>query len=119
MDTKYNIPKQFTIKRSKWVRGDRNLNVMGSSRLFNQYGNKCCLGFFSLACGATENEIDGRYYLYQSKNNDFSIPILPFDDSELRDIARANDDPKLSQEDLEEYLIKTFKERDIEVNFID
>ena len=44
---------KFTIKRSEWIRGDEGDN----SRLFNGSGQKCCLGFYSQACGVSEDDM--------------------------------------------------------------
>lgn len=45
-------PTQFTIKRSRWGRGTGNGSLLKPSN-----GLLCCLGFYALACGATESQI--------------------------------------------------------------
>lgn len=55
----------LTIDRSKWRVGGsgRELcSLKGYTKLLNEKGMMCCLGFDSLACGFTANEIGGRFY---------------------------------------------------------
>jgi hypothetical protein len=50
--------KEFTIDRSRWARGAiRPVATMLQSK---EDGSRCCLGFFALACGYTEAEIEDR-----------------------------------------------------------
>jgi len=44
---------EFTVVRSKWFRG----NHRGSMLLRPTDGRMCCMGFYALACGATEDQI--------------------------------------------------------------
>ena len=45
---------KFVVKRSEWSRGKIN----EPSKLLNGKNDKCCLGFLSLACGYTTEEIE-------------------------------------------------------------
>ena len=45
--------KCFRINRQKWFRG----KGADSSRLLNEYGQMCCLGFLALEAGYKEEEI--------------------------------------------------------------
>lgn len=63
--------KKFTIDRAKWRTGGaeggprrpgapetpRFLTGEGDTQLLNEEGFMCCLGFFSLSCGYSEEEI--------------------------------------------------------------
>jgi hypothetical protein len=58
----------LTIQRSKWRRGgdrgwSRDSQIgSGPTRLLNDEGFMCCLGFDALACGLTEDQIRNRHY---------------------------------------------------------
>lgn len=49
---KSKVVKVLVIDRAHWLRGDG-----GASCLLNESGNKCCLGFYSLALGYSEEDI--------------------------------------------------------------
>jgi hypothetical protein len=51
--------KVLTIQRSKWRRGggDDSKHPAGPTRLLNEKGFMCCLGFDALACGVPAEEI--------------------------------------------------------------
>lgn len=53
--------KVLTINRSEWRRGGSfstgAVKGQGITRLLNDQGFKCCLGFDALACGVTKGEI--------------------------------------------------------------
>lgn len=52
-------PKEFTIDRSKWVQGGHKFkSILGASKLLNNHGNMCCLGFYSKACGVPDKELE-------------------------------------------------------------
>lgn len=46
--------KSFTVKRSKWLRGEGHGN---SYLLRPNDGKMCCLGFLGIACGAEKEDI--------------------------------------------------------------
>ena len=54
---------EFEIKRSSWLRGsgtlEDNIGQDGSYLLRPSDGMKCCLGFYLVACGVPEGEIEG------------------------------------------------------------
>src|SRR3954462_4130148 len=52
----YPIASEFTVKRSKWHRGQ---GAKGS-KLLRDDGTMCCVGFLSKACGASDAEIINR-----------------------------------------------------------
>ncbi len=47
---------KFTVKRDEWFRG----KGATLSKLLNNDGYKCCLGFYSLACGLKEEDIQDK-----------------------------------------------------------
>lgn len=53
--------EKLIIDRSKWRTGHtaENATGQGFTALLNDQGFMCCLGFYSLACGYTEEEIRG------------------------------------------------------------
>lgn len=48
-------PKEFVVKRSKWLRGPQPSD--GVSMLLNDEGLMCCLGFVSEQCGVPRKEL--------------------------------------------------------------
>ena len=48
------------ITRDKWVRGQSG--IFGKSRLLNNKGNMCCLGFLGKTCGVPVNEMLDKVY---------------------------------------------------------
>lgn len=48
---------ELIIKRSEWLRGE---GASKSYLLRDDDGMKCCLGFYSLACGLTEEQIRNK-----------------------------------------------------------
>lgn len=61
----FTIPKEFTVKRSKWVNGDTKRSDNPSS-LLNYQGNMCCVGFLAKACGLEDDMIEDRGILSDS-----------------------------------------------------
>jgi hypothetical protein len=51
--------KVLTIVRSKWRRGGNNNTHLGVTRLLNDRGRMCCLGFDAIACGLSPAIIKG------------------------------------------------------------
>ena len=55
------MKKTFTIKRSKWLRGNRNgEGAPARSQLCDGDGHKCCLGHIMNQCGFTYSELIGK-----------------------------------------------------------
>lgn len=51
----YKDVKKFTVKRSEWYRGKGPQD----SLLLNEDKQKCCLGFYGIACGLRSQDIRG------------------------------------------------------------
>ncbi len=112
--------KILTIERAKWRRGGNSHDMVvkfGGTRLLNDAGFMCCLGFDALACGLTRDQIAGKifpsslasrglvdsesdYGRTRVKRND-NYPDL-WDETEIVQRAMGhNDDPVLAEEDRE------------------
>lgn len=108
--------KTFKISRRRWLRGEGQHN----SYLRRSADNKmCCLGFYSLECGAEKSEITGRTmpkmleglilpnWLASKKKN-----------SIINKIATCNDDFRMDDKGREAKLVKLFKRVGVEVEFV-
>lgn len=107
--------KSFRINRAKWARGGEG----GQSALLNEDGNKCCLGFYALACGAKPNQIAGhgcpedawpvkagRWLLEDGK-----------DSPDCYELVNVNDNVNLTDANREEEIKRIFKKHRVEVKF--
>jgi len=106
------MPKILTIKRSKWRRGGGGITIndnKGSTRLLNDKGLMCCLGFDAIGCGFTPADILGKVdpeelahyaiafpagYLETRVESDKSGHLT--NSKPVFDAISANDDRKLS-----------------------
>ncbi len=115
---------KFTIDRSKWIRGEGWHNTC----LYRPKDDKlCCLGFFSLACGLTKEDIankkaprdiEDKLHLYP----DWALEVDLYDQGTfLNYIIDVNDELSkyISEEDREKELTNLFSNLGIEVEFID
>lgn len=114
--------KKFTVKRSRWARGGNN----GKSRLLNEDGNKCCLGF--AICQISKHIPVERLLNMGCPNNVFSKEsFLTYVDEDgivndnlLADYAMAiNDDHLMLDKMREQELKKLFREHKIIIKFVD
>jgi len=132
--------KSFTVERKNWYRGKGD----EKSRLLNNSGKMCCLGFYALACGLDKKVIknvpdpvgvvnltkdgtttDGSDKVIKRKsevvwetklvaNDRYGSP----DNSGITyDLMGVNDDPYLTDEQREKELTYLFKGLGIKVNF--
>ncbi len=112
---------KFQVDRRGWLRGEGNVQ----SQLLRPSDNKkCCVGFYCLAEGFTEEQISaepvygglpGRYY----SNDPFStIPGVPNHDMRFYSIYNLNDDRNLTDEQRESLLKREFQKLGAEVEFI-
>jgi len=118
--------KQFTVKRSSWVRGD-----MQGSALLKKNGRKCCLGFLGQACGIPNIEMLGAGvpsdvgYVGEDGSWEFDKrwPQALFDSSNFRSnerhLACDNDEESISDKQREKQLKTKFKTIGIKINFVD
>lgn len=110
---------KFTIERSKWFRGQG----VDPSFLLTEDGKKCCLGFFSLACGLKKKHIRGiksphhipvkvpeqmRFLIAGKDASDASVALMSVNDSTVT-----------FEKKREKQLTKLFAKEGIEVEFVD
>lgn len=117
-DTTNSGPKTFTIDRGRWRFGGSYREEWGDTRLLNHEGYLCCLGFWSLSCGLSPEDI-----------KDFSeccrlplagkFPSWFMDDFNLVEdtFMVANDNPYLKQDEREKLLTKLFADHGVELVF--
>lgn len=115
---------KFTIDRTKWIRGE-GYNESYLLRLSDS--KMCCLGFFSLACGLTPEEIYGKRgislvmkefrekypeWVFPVRNNQFVVSI------DAGALEATNDSKYTSEGEREEFIRAAFSKHGIEVEFI-
>lgn len=120
---------KFIIKRSEWLRGG-----IPSTQLLNREGEKCCLGFFSLACGIDSKYIQGvatpadicRIFFTTPKLNDkFPEWVLAsshnatINSSDINSLMCINDDKDINDSKREENIKEIFAKHNITVEFED
>lgn len=108
---------KFEIDRSKWLCGT------GDGFLLDGNGNKCCLGFWSLACGAAKKDILGRITpeeIYRRGN--LEMPGMLAWSPETRNnnrlstrLMKNNDDEGYTNAERERLIQEGFKTIDVEV----
>ena len=136
---------KLTIDRSKWRFGGvfwsaDHIKKIGITRLLNDQGNMCCLGFLSLACGYKEEDISGyidpeAIVRHQEAGNKFpqwaiktkelwrengwQSDYRAFNSELISKMIRTNDMPKshLPHEEREVKLTDLFSEAGVEVTF--
>lgn len=122
---------KLTIDRSKWAR--RGLN--GYSQLLNSKGAMCCLGFYTKACGATDQQLRGIPGPASLKDSGVAVPAwlvaeLPDQSpggswhspsTEARRLMDENDgtETTTTEAELEAFITTTFAKHGVEVTFID
>lgn len=129
MSKEYKDVKTFTVKRSKWQRGEGNQ----SARLHNDNNKMCCLGFYAKKCGLKKKDITdvaspGEIeYDIKDAWDTFLIKRLDMPDSTdllvdsniANTLMEVNDDVNASDKDRELKLKELFKEQGIKVKFVD
>jgi hypothetical protein len=123
---------KLVIDRRRWIHGEGG----DSSRLLRLDDKKmCCLGFLSLACGASENDIGDfsepnemdirpthevfQKLLLQLEGEDCDHKYTYYNPSTIAiDMMVTNDSKALSESEREEKLTGYFKEIGVEVEFI-
>ena len=117
--------KKLIIDRKKWYRG----RGTAESRLRLKNGTMCCLGFYALSCGKTEDEILDKSYLLTEEYDMYSLPTTEeaeWLNSELeypycstsRLLGFTNDDVDLKEEDREQQISEIFAKNGVEVEFV-
>lgn len=117
---------KFTIERSKWCRG-RQQEHDEISLLRTRDMKMCCLGFFGLACGLKEFEIqdradpadtyDGHWPAWALVENDEDEKL--HNSSIIRALISINDDENISEIKREEAIKELFASQGVEVRFVD
>jgi hypothetical protein len=117
---------ELIIDRSKWIRGAASDDTW---LLRARDGHMCCLGFYALACGLTEDQIrnvpgplDAFPNGISSDDNDNCFINTP-GEWLLSDIDRArlisyNDDSHVSDQEREEKITKIFAKHGVTVKFV-
>ena len=119
--------KEFTVKRSSWLRGEGSKN----SALLRDDGKQCCLGFIAEQCGVDRSRLTRTYpsrlefsdqkllpECFYEVENDIISDIK--DDSQLvRSAASINDDSSIEDVERERNLVKLFLKHDITLKFVD
>ena len=127
---------EFTVDRSLWARG-KKFDQYGDSRLLNEFGCMCCLGFLAKACGYEDEQLDGTAdpeELFKQEHEDLWPDGLlresSDDDLEFRsgydrwntdachDIINTNDDETIGDELREEMLTILFARLGIKIVFV-
>lgn len=113
---------KLVIEREKWLRGDEY-----SSYLLRETDQKmCCLGFYSLACGLTQNQIRGLRGLTTVAYMEEELPEglkwlvnARKDNSEQAlSLMEANDSEMWDDEERERVIAAKFAEYGVEVEFV-
>ena len=112
---------KFIIKRSNWLRGKGSFR----SRLLNDYGEMCCLGFLGKACGMSKRTLYGQTCPIMVDEFGVRYPekiINAKTKSNTKACKRlmvTNDSERIKDSDREKSLKRQFKRIGITVKFID
>lgn len=101
---------KLVIDRSKWRTGDAGPDATGQgpTALLNDQGFMCCLGFYSRACGYTDEEIQGAcepsdilaltgptqdgFYVIDNRFPDAFLEVVGFEDPECQPPLEAREE---------------------------
>lgn len=113
--------RKLVIDRTKWLRGEG----ADESRLRRERdGKMCCLGFYSIACGFSEEQITGVHYPVGLRNIEVPFPeemqwTLQNAPNLAGKLAQINDFGQDEDENTREAkIIDRFAAVDVEVEFI-
>lgn len=130
---------KFTIDRSEWLNGRTlkanspdHYNEESFSCLLAKSGAKCCLGFYSLALGYSEEEIlemptpvgiyyaknSSKYLGWEVKSNLHPYGEDYFPTPLTRRLIEVNDNKLLSDQKREELIAALFLQQGITVEFV-
>lgn len=96
---------KLTISRAKWRRGGRGNTGgfgLGPTKLLNHEGFMCCLGFFTLACGAAPEDILSKGIPIYTNLVIPQLITTPL----LQELLNANDSTTLTEAAREESIAK-------------
>lgn len=125
---------KFIIDRSEWRCGGNFGHGKGDTALLNREGFKCCLGFFALSCGYSEDDI---YELGEPSEIDylsseeFMFPdwfgSIKFDrdiecytmkeNNIVKELINTNDDENIDNEEREKQIKEKFLQHGVTVTF--
>ncbi len=110
---------KLIIERDRWQRGST-----GGELLSKTTGRMCCLGFYGLACGLTEDEIRGRGEPCYAPSDKWPKTCLRLDSDDWRvqttwtnTAVDINDNPDSSDEVREDLLTDHFAKVGVDVEF--
>lgn len=109
-------PSKFKIDCKKWCRG----HMSGNSRLLNDSGNMCCLGFYSQACGVPKPLLLHRGSPTALKANGYIVPGMVDSDgwnSSLSSVLMSANDRYDAEATRMESIASLFKRIGVEVEF--
>lgn len=116
------LPKIFTINREEWYRGKGSQTSM---LLLSQEKKKCCVGFFALACGFSEDQIsdvDTFEKLICQENaegqeEEMFEGIIEYPNSIFDELYLENDVPGREEPKREKAIRQLFKKLGVKVRF--
>jgi hypothetical protein len=101
------------VDRRKWRRGGpKDVQVDGLTRLLNSQGKMCCLGFYALKVGFTENEIFDKWY------PNTKDPRCTITEGSAHELININDLSSLPPEERERKLIEAGEKVGIKFSFV-
>ena len=113
--------KKLIIDRKKWYRGR---GASGSSLLLSD-GTMCCLGFYALSCGKTEDDISGKQLFAVGQNTNCLVSakgeaawLGRKREGLCVGLASINDDVFISQQTRESQISEIFENNGVKVKFI-
>lgn len=114
-------PETFEIDRSKWLRG---VCINGISKMLDNAGNMCCLGFYAKACGTQDADMRG----YPTPAVVADIPLMIFvrpgiismrvNTSLARSLMYTNDNTQCTEVEREQTVAETFAKVGVKVTFV-
>lgn len=114
--------KKLIIDRTKWARRKQDMSQpYGVSKLLNETGGMCCLGFDVLNNGASTREVLGNYT--PNKTNKLER-FCSLNDADINCAVDFNDRisasicDKLTDQEQEDKIKKIFLRNKVEVEFI-
>lgn len=123
----YKDVTSFVVDRKNWYRGQSAVN----SKLLNDEGKMCCLGFYAMACGLRKQDIKNKRTLpevinlgknWQTKLVDpadtVNNVVMQQSSFLCRELMSVNDFSFLPEEEREKRLMKKFQSIGIEITFV-
>jgi len=138
-EKKYTDPKSFTVKRSKWLRGLKSEQELGSC-LLSKSGRMCCLGFYMKEMGFKKDKLLGRtepecvaqdrpseYFSRERYSCSKNLPTIESklltrnrkNSRQASKLMSINDDFGTTDEEKEKLLKKEFDKIGVKIKFID